>query len=403
MKLLKTDTLEEAILKLNNVSKRPEKSLKSEFVSLYATYDRTLAENVYAAEDVPGFDRSVVDGYAVKSSDTGGATESMPTFLKCVGEVEMGEMPKVAITSGECMYVPTGGMLPIGADSVVMVEYSEIFAEDQVAIYQAVSEGRGMASKGDDCKRGELLLEKGRVIKAAEMGLLASAGLAEVPVYKKTKVCIISTGDELVQPGEEMKLGQVRDINTYALLGAASELGFDIVKTLALKDDRDLLKREVIEAMKVADIVAISGGSSQGKKDATESIIDEVCSSGVLTHGIAIKPGKPTITGYDEPSDTVVIGLPGHPAAALIIFNEFFGRKGEVISAKMTTNAPSAAGRKTIQLVKLDIENGEYIATPIFSKSGMINAVVKADGYVLTDINSEGINKGEMVEVYRIK
>ena len=417
MKLLKVDTLEAALDKLENAMREggagePER----EYVPVLQSLGRVAAEDVLSGEDIPGFDRSTMDGYAVISRDTQGAGETMPTFLELAGEVKMGEKPEFSLTSGQCAYVPTGGMVPEGADAVAMVEYCQPFGDDRIAVYSPLSSGHNMVRAGDDVSRGEKLISRGHRIRPSDMGLLSAAGKTEIKVYKPWKVYIISTGDEIVPP-EVMPLpGQVRDVNSAGILGEALDCGFEIRGLEVVRDRQDVLADKVRSAMSECDVVVISGGSSQGKKDATEAVIDSLTSSGAFTHGLAVKPGKPTIIGFDEPTECAVIGLPGHPVAALLLFRLIVAgiwkrltglaetEKEISVDAVMASNIAASPGRKTFQLVKLDYEHidlktGLPQAVPVLGKSGLIRTMSPADGYVVMDVNDEGLRSGERVKV----
>ncbi len=392
--------------------------METEEVPIFSLLGRVLAENIVSGEAVPGFDRSTVDGYAVRACDTGGASESLPAFLKVVGEVEMGcDASGLPVGPGECVYVPTGGMVPHGADAMVMVEYCEPFGADQMAVYSSVSTGNNMVMAGDDIGCGQTVLKRGRKIRPADLGVMASIGRTSALVYKPWKIVILSTGDEIIDPSRTPQPGQVRDVNTYGLYGLAAEYGFEILDFQVVEDDVHVLEANVKTAMEQADLVILSGGSSQGKKDATAAIIGSLASSGVLTHGLAVKPGKPTILGFDEPSRTALIGLPGHPVAAMILFQEVAGGLWEILTGQretekkplvegvITANIAASPGRKTWQLVKMDFErrDGEsglpYI-TPVWGKSGLIRTLSEADGYIVIDVNDEGVNRGQQVSVW---
>lgn len=407
MKLLEVDTLEVGIEKLYKAYKQVKNQPEVESIPLVKAIGRVLAEDVISAENIPGFNRSVVDGYAVKSIETAGAGESMPTFLHLTGEVEMGKEPPGPLERGQCMYVPTGGMIPKGADAVAMVEHCQPFCQAQVAVYSSLSNGKNMVFEGDDVFAGQKVLEKGKIVTPADMGLLASIGKTEIKVYKPWKIYIISTGDEVVEPDEIPAPGQVRDVNTYGLIGEVQKIGFEVIGYELIKDDSELLKRRAKEAKEVCDVVLVSGGSSKGKKDVTEKVIEEI-TGGTLTHGLAVKPGKPTILGFEKESETIYVGLPGHPVAALLLFRLVIGALWErlcstdkvekriPIKGKMAVNLAASPGRKTFQLVKID---GGWV-TPILGKSGLIRTMSEADGYIILDVNDEGINKGEDIEVW---
>lgn len=410
MKLLTVDTVEEAREKV--LSRLRDKKMRTEEKGLLDALDLCLAEDIYAGEQVPAFRRSTVDGYAVRAADTGGASESIPAFLKMKKEVFMGEAAEENIEPGTCAYVPTGGMVPEGADAVVMVEYCEPFLNDQTAVYQSLPQGANVVEAGEDMKKGELVLRKGTVLRPQEIGALAALGIMKVKVFAPWDITVISTGDEIVPPETVPEKGQVRDINTYGIYAQAKKMQMEVAGCYVLKDEKELLMKTVKKAMEGSDIVVVSGGSSQGKKDVTNVVIDTLASEGAFTHGLALKPGKPTILGYDKPSDTLLMGLPGHPAAAMIVFEllagwlvrEMTGRQEPpTYPAYMSVNLPAAPGRKTCQLVKIETaKDGRRMAVPVWGRSGMISILTKADGYVVMDVNQEGLKKGDITEVHCI-
>jgi len=408
MKLLQTETLQSAREKLLEFMIGKQDTV---ITDLMDAEGQVLAEDIISTSDIPHFRRSTVDGYAVISRDTQGASESIPVFLEKIEEVSIGCASKSNLKNGQCAYVPTGGMIPDGADAMVMVEYCEPFDQSSIAVYDSVSVGRNIVNIGEDAENGSVILKKGTKLRPQEIGALASAGYAVVPVYRPLKLTVISTGDELVSTDELPGPGQVRDINTYALRSLAKKQGFEIVSSCVLKDEEELLRSVVSKAMKNSDIVAVSGGSSQGNKDMTAKILDELSEPGVFVHGISVKPGKPTILGYDENSGTALMGLPGHPVAAMLVFeliavwvkNELTGQSDEkCVYANMETNVASAPGKTTCQTVRLiERENG-YIAEPIFGRSGIMSTLTSADGYTLIDMNKEGLRKDELVKVWLI-
>lgn len=410
MKLLQVDTVARAREKLKKAVR--DQGVKKLRVPLEEALGGILAEDVYAKEPVPGFDRSTVDGYAVRSADTAGASDSVPAFLQITGEIEMGRVPEHGIRPGECMYIPTGGMIPEGADAVVMIEYCELFSETETAVCHSVPAGGNIVRAGDDVQEGEKVLKKGTRLRPQEVGLLAAVGEESVTVVKPWSVTIIATGDELITPGDRMEPGKVRNINNYGLEAIARQMGFDINGCFLLKDERGLLEETVRSAMRQSDIVAVSGGSSKGKKDETASVIGTLASEGILTQGLALKPGKPTILGYDVPTGTILLGLPGHPSAAMIVFQLLIGwlwedisggKKSWPVPAELTVNVPAAPGRAVCQTVQLlRGEDGRTKAVPVFGRSGLISILTKADGYIVIPENQEGLKKGEMVEVFLI-
>lgn len=410
MRLLNVDTVEEARQKMISAMECHEpETIEKELLDAKGA---TLAEDICAGENVPFFRRSTVDGYAVKAADTQGAGESIPVFLNIAGEVEMGKGYDQTVTSGTCVYVPTGGMIPEGADGVVMVEYCELFSDSEAAIYQSVPVGANIVEAGDDMKEGEIVLKRGTKLSPQSIGVLAALGITRVRVYRPWRISIISTGDELVAPKEKPGPGQVRDINTYGIYAMSRQLGFEVSGYAVLKDERSLLFKTAEKAMEDSDIVVVSGGSSQGKKDETNSVIDELASEGAFTHGLALKPGKPTILGYDKPSKTLLVGLPGHPAAAMLVFKLLVGWLWRIRTggeepypwmAEISTNLPAAPGKLTCQLVHLErMEDGRLLACPVFGRSGLISTLSRADGYILIEENKEGLKKGEQVSVFEI-
>lgn len=408
MKLLQVDTLDQARKKIKDSWEKRE--VKTELVPLSQASGRVLAKDIVSSENIPGFYRSSVDGYAVRCGDTSGATESIPVFLEIVEEVSIGYPAGKTLQSGQCAYVPTGGMLPDGADSMVMVEYSEMFDKDHVAICQSVPFGKSVVVPGEDVREGQVVLRRGTLIGPAQAGVLAAVGISLVPVFIPWKITVISTGDELVTAEDIPKAGQVRDINTQALSTFAEYCGMEVVMTEVLKDDQELLTNTIQKAMELSDIVLTSGGSSQGKKDMTGEIIDRVTGGGVFTHGLALKPGKPTILGYDSVTDTLLAGLPGHPVAALTVYQllivwlwkEMTGQKEEILAAaRMASNTASAPGKTTCLLVKLELREDGYWAEPVLGKSGMITTMSQADGYVIVEMNREGLRQGDLVYVSR--
>lgn len=421
MKLLNVDLLEDALAKLESAMTAAGKNIiETETLSVRNALGRVLAEDIVCGENIPGFNRSTVDGYAVVSSDTAGAGESMPVFLEVVGEVEMGQRAPNRVESGQCMYVPTGGMVPEGADAVVMVEYCQPFGENQMAVYSPLSYGRNMVMAGDDVAAGEKVFSCGRKISPADIGLFCAIGKEAAEVYRPWSIYIISTGDELVMPWETPGPGQIRDVNTYGLIAEAEAMGFEVAGWDIVRDNETAIHECAARAMKSADIVCISGGSSKGKKDSTEAVIDALASSGAFTHGLAVKPGKPTILGFDEPSGTVIAGLPGHPVAAMLLFREIIGamwkrftgmekaEKTITVSGIMAANAAASPGRRTYQLAELDYEHcdeetGLPRVIPVLGKSGLIRTLSRADGYVIIYVNDEGICKGQQVKVHILR
>ena len=384
--------------------------VETERVKLHEALDRILGEDIISAVDVPHFSRSNMDGYALRAEDTYGATESSPMHLKVIGSVEMGKVADVTISAGEAAHIATGGMLPQGADAMVMVEYTEPLDNDTVAVKRAVAPGENIVSVGEDIKKGERLLKKGTKIRAQEIGGLAAVGVIDVSVYKRPKVAILSTGDEIVPPEQEPKPGEVRGTNLFTLTALTKKYGGIAVDFGIVRDDYEQLRKKVTEAVDSCDIVAISGGSSVGTQDMTLTVIRSLQADGILAHGVAIRPGKPTILALARGKP--VIGLPGHPVSATIVFellvkpilyrmmnsSDSHGEQA-TIRARLSQNIPSPSGREDYLRVSLRREGDQWWADPVLGKSGTITTLTKADGLIKIDLELEGLEEGQWVEV----
>lgn len=405
MKLLKVDTIEDAKKKMDHYFE--DLWGKSEEVSLIYAGGRILGKDIYAPYDVPAFNRSTVDGYAVLSKDSFGVSESLPVFLEVIGSVEMGKQANRSIKSGQAIYVPTGGMIPPGADGMIMIEHVESLDEETIAIYRPVAPGENMIFQGEDMKKDAMMIEKGRRLRAQDIGALAAMGISQVSVFQRPKVAIISTGDEIVPPDQEIQRGQIRDINTYGLGALIEELGGEVTKRLLVKDDYNSLRENLQSAIPDNDIVLLSGGSSVGLKDMTAKVIDSLGDPGTFVQGVAVKPGKPTIIGKVQ--DTAIFGLPGHPVSAMMVCRIFVGylmkkmlyTKVEEVQREgiCLENIHSAPGKETYQMVELQEEGEETFVKPIYGKSGAISTLTRADGFIKMHTNQEGVNKGDRVKV----
>ncbi len=375
--------------------------LKTEKVVLDSLTGRVLACDIYSEEDVPSFDRSTVDGYSVIAADTFGSSESMPCQSENKGEILMGQVADGEITTGQCIRISTGGMLPKGADSVVMVENTEELFDGMTLIYKAVSPFENVTKKGDDVTKGQLVLEKGTLLTSKHIGILAALGITETLCTKKLKVGIISSGDEVVPISEKATGGKVRDVNSHILAALFRENGFDCELYGIVGDKYEKLYETTKNASEECDIILLSGGSSAGARDMTVKVINDL--GEVYLHGIAMKPGKPTIVG--RIGKKAVFGLPGHPAAAYFTALRFalplarkisgYGENEKSVTAVTSTNISSNNGREEFIPVKLT----EGVAYPIFRKSGVISLLSQADGYIVIGRNKEGLKKEEEVEV----
>ncbi len=374
-------------------------------------YQRVLAEDLVSPEPLPPFDRSTMDGYAVIAKDTFGASESNPVYLKRVGEVEIGKVPDFEITPEECAEVVTGSFLPKGTDGVVMVEHTEAIG-DEIEIRKSVAPGENIVIKGEDCQKGEKVLSSGIRLRSQDIGILAALGIKYVSVYKKPKVAIISTGDELVDISEPIILGKIRDVNTYTLFTLALKSYAEPVVFGIVPDRLELLEETIAKALNTCDVVIISGGSSVGTRDLTTEVIENCLKGRILVHGVAISPGKPTILA--DINGKPVLGLPGQVTSAQVVMHvlvcpflkyisgevNVFNNIKPYIMAKLNKNIPSKQGREDWIRVKIKTIGDEIEAEPVFGKSGLLKTLLEADGMVCIPSDSEGMDKGQEVKVY---
>jgi molybdopterin molybdotransferase len=402
----KVKTCEEALKLLETFEPVAE-----ERVPLVQAFDRVLSQDVVSPADLPGFARSSMDGYAIVAKDSFGATESLPALLEVVGEVKMGEIPRVKGGPSQAIRIATGGMLPDGADGVVMVEYCHPLDENTIEVSRAISPQENVIAPDDDYRKGSVVLSKGIRLRAQDLGAMAGLGILEVPVYRKPRVAIISTGDEVVPAEQTPGPGQVRDINSYTLGAFCEDLGAHPVILGLCGDNFDQLRSVVEKGLDAADTVWLSGGSSVGKRDLTIKVFESFEHMEVLVHGISISPGKPTIIARHN--SCAVFGLPGHTASAMVVAEVFLKPFLSHISgqrapdqkiepelwAKLSRNIESASGRDDYVRVKLYEEDGDWVAEPVFGKSGLISTLVEADGLVRVDRNTEGLYAGDKVKV----
>jgi len=381
----------------------------TEWVDIEAAVGRTLADAIFAPENMPEFRRSTMDGYAVIAADVAGCSEAVPAFLQVVGTSAMGERTGVDIEHGQTVQIATGAMLPDGADAIVMVEYTEIIEQD-VAVFRPVAPRDYILAIGDDVKIGEKLFAAGEILAAHKVGVLAMLGCCSVRVKKRPKLGIISTGDELVEIHVRPEPGQVRDVNSMNLAVFCQKAGCEIIFSRRVRDNDQEIRTALQTALTNCDVVLISGGSSVGEQDCTAEIINSLGEPGVLVHGVAIKPGKPMIAARID--NKAIFGLPGHPSACVMAFiaivqpfiqEQMLGIRPD----ENQTTLPASAGfqlhcgqgRDVLQLVSLKIENGSRVAYPLLGKSGMLSALAAADGYVEIPLDKEGISLGEPLAV----
>jgi len=380
------------------------KTSRIEHVVLDNALGRYLGVDIIAHEDVPAFDRSTVDGFAVRSVDLRGCSDSIPAILQKSGESMMGFSNDVPLAPGNCVYVPTGGAIPPGADAMVMLEYTEDLGGDQFAFYKPVAPGANLILCGEDLKQGEVILKRGKKLGVADIGTLAALGIAMVPVFARPVVGIISTGDELVSPDESLKPGQIRDVNSAMLKAAVEQLNGIVISKGIVEDNYEALKEACKTIISEVDVLLVSGSTSVGEKDNMPRIVSEL--GEMLIHGLAVKPGKPTIIGEIE--GKAVFGLPGNPVAAYFIFEYLVkpllltmqaGKvETEQVEAKLTRAVSSNHGREEFILVRLEGKEAE----PVPSKSGLISTVSRANAYFIIPRDQEGLPKGSLVHVTRL-
>lgn len=390
----------------------PSAVKETEIIALEKSLNRVTATQIFSTENLPAFPRSSMDGYAVAARDTYGASESMPAYLEIQGEVFMGEIPIGKVSKGGCYKIPTGGIVPEGADSVVMFEHTIPVDETLIEVVKSVGEGGNISRPGEDICIGECALAKGVQLRPQDLGLLAGIGNTAVEVYRKVRVAILSTGDEIVHHGTPLVPGKIRNINSIAL-GAQAQQQHALVNDYGIvSDNREVFLEIMQQAIKENDIVLFSGGSSVGMRDLGEQIIEVLGPPGVLVHGTALKPGKPVILGMS--GTTGIVGLPGHPVSAMTCFDIFVapairqlsGKKDQPsmtlprVQAHLTRNINSAPGRRDVIRISLDVKNDKVYASPVLGRSGSISVLSRADGYFIIDEASQGLSEGEMVEVF---
>ncbi len=377
-----------------------KKSVCYERAPLLSCCGCNLAQDVYSNEDLPAFDRSAVDGFAVASGDTFGASAAQPSLLRLTGEVKMGERARAPVESGTCATVWTGGEIPHGADAMVMLEEAELLGS-MVAVEHATAPGRHIVFRGDDVNKGELLLRAGIRLGAREIGLLAALGITDTRVKRRLRVGVLSTGDELVDPAQTPVDGQIRDSNGVMLLCACQEEGVNASFFGRVADEEAALLSALEKAAGACDLLLLSGGSSAGAKDAAYRCMAKLGEP--LFHGLALKPGKPTLAGKIR--EMIVVGLPGHPAAAYLVFHALVrpliaAMKGEplverTVRARLTQAVPSNDGREELLPVRIRGEEAE----PVAIKSGLISPLTRANGYIRIPRDTEGLPKGATVDV----
>jgi molybdopterin molybdotransferase len=390
--------------------------LPAETMPSQAALGRVTAEAIYAPHALPAFRRSTMDGYAVRAADTFGASGSLPAFLQVIGEVPMGQAAEVELQPGEAAIVHTGGMIPTTADAVVQVEDTQYVGENsptrppfEIELFRAVAKGQNVLQVGEDVRQGAELLPAGHLLRPQDLGGLLAVGVTKVAVARRPRVAILATGDEVVQPGQVAGPGQIRDINSYTVAGQTEQAGGVPVLGGIVPDDFDALRTAAASALAANDMLVMSAGSSVSVRDMTVQVISQLGRPGVLLHGVATRPGKPTIVGVVEGKP--VIGLPGNPVSAMIQFDMFgvpaiywlqglrtLPKRG-LVWARLSQNIASESGREDYIPARLKETAEGLIAVPVFGKSNLIYTLVNADGLIKVPLNKGGLLAGEWVEV----
>lgn len=377
--------------------------LEDEIIELSDSMNRVLSHDIIVTQDYPIFHRSCVDGYAVRASDILGCSDSLPSILQLVGNIKMGETSTISLQSGECVYVPTGAEIPKGADSMVMVEFTEDYGDGTIGICKSSAPGNHIIFAGDDAKAGEILIQQGTVIGIKEIGMLATIGISQVKVKKKIKVGVLSSGDEIIPVNRSLSPGEIYDANGPMVCVALQSNGCEVTFLGTVKDDYEELRNIIVHEISSYDMLVISGGTSVGVKDVTSKVIDEL--GEILFHGIAVKPGKPTLVGRINKKP--FFGLPGNPVAAYYILNVIVIRlikeiqnllwEDPVMELELQEKVSSNHGR--VEFIAVQVRDNKAI--PLLGKSGLIMSLAKADGYIKIDRNVEGIPCGANVLVHR--
>jgi molybdopterin molybdotransferase len=383
--------------------------MEAEAVSTADALGRVTAEVLRSPEALPAFTRSTVDGYAVRGADTHVASAALPAYLTVVGEVPMGQPASVRIGPGQAALVHTGGVVPPGADAVVMVENTQPVGEREIEVVRAVAIGENVLQVGEDIRPGDEILPAGHELRPQDLGGLLALGIVRISVARRPVVAVIATGDEVVPPEGPVRPGQVRDINSYTVAGQICKAGGIPRRCGIVSDDFGTLRARTAEALSQADVVVLSAGSSVSVRDLTAGVFNDLGRPGVLVHGVALKPGKPTILGVADGKP--LVGLPGNPVSAMVAFSLFgvpliWRMQGArepdwpLVRARLVANVASAAGREDYVAVRLRrADGGSLWAEPVFGKSNLIYILVHANGLIRVPLDVTGVRAGEQVEV----
>lgn len=384
-------------------------AVSTETVGTAAALQRVLAESPRAVSSLPAFARSTMDGYAVRASDTFGATEALPAYVTVIGESPMGRAPAQAVGVGQAMLIHTGGMLPFGADAVVMIERTQKATATDIEVMRAVAPGENVLQVGEDVQPGDQLLPIGHLLRPQDLGGLMAMGLTQLVVAKRPRVGVLATGDEVIDPHAEPEPGQVRDVNTYTIGGLIERAGGVAQPGGIIRDNFDELYQAAQALLDQSDALVLSAGSSVSVRDMTSQVIQRLGQPGVLVHGVSIKPGKPTILAVCDGKP--VFGLPGNPVSAMVVGDLFITPtlwrmqgchrppRQQTVKARLTHNLASVPGRVDYIQVKLIERGGELWAEPVFGKSNLIYTLVKSDGMMIIPGDASGVASGEWADV----
>jgi molybdopterin molybdotransferase len=385
---------------------RPGRRTPAEPVPVASALHRVPAVPVTAPHALPGFARSTVDGYAVRAADTYGASEGLPGYLQVTGAVLMGAEPAITVGAGTAVGMPTGGVLPPGADAVVMVEYTQQVMPGTIEVVRPVAPGEGVVRADEDAAQGAELVPAGRPLRAQDLAMLAAAGVTAVSVHARPRVTVFSTGDEVVPPEvATLRPGQVRDATAVALSAMVAQAGGEPVQGGIVPDDPQALETALRAGLRGSDLIVISAGSSVGVRDETAGVVGRLGPPGIWCHGLAIRPGKPTLLAECE--GIPVIGLPGNPRSALVVFRLLGVPLVQLVGgctmpppepsarARLARGLPSAAGR--LDVVQVRVRDG--VATPVFGPSALLSVLTAADGYVIIPEEATGLDAGTDVDV----
>jgi len=384
-------------------------ALQTESLKTHLALDRVAAAAVRSPSALPAFPRATMDGYALRAMDSFGASAGLPAYLTLVGEVPMGRAVQITVGPGEAAIVHTGGMIPDGTDAVVMIENTQVSREGEIEVVKAVAVGENVLKIGEDVRAGDQVLPAGHWLRPQDVGGLQALGITEIQVVKRPRVAILATGDEVVPPDQPAGPGQVRDINSYTVDGLVRRSGGEPVHCGIIRDNFEALSAATRSALIENDALVLSAGSSVSVRDLTSRVIDGLGEPGILVHGVAVKPGKPTILAAAQGKP--ILGLPGNPVSAMIIADLFLTpalyhlmgctnppRRGW-LRARLARNLDSEAGREDYVPARLEERDGDLWAEPVFGKSNLIFTLVHAHGVIKIPMNASGIAEGEWVDV----